>query len=641
MKENTKSAKSFNLIIFSICYCFLSIFILLIFNYWLIRLISLIFFFFFLGYPLSLFFKNLDVFERITVSFGMSQILLLLIYYIYYIILYYLHITPTFECHILLIGIFCVSSNLILLFYFNRKNPSILQFSPNAIKDFIFKYKFFIIILVFGTILRLFFLDAPDFSTDDTFFVASSYPLIDPFQVTGLPPAPFTYLSGHQPPLSFVGSNITLNILNPLGWLSMMDWMGKFYFAFLGAFSIFSIFSLLNKVYGKYAGYIGALFFSVNTYALIVSRLSYQEIMLILLIIITMDFTYRENWKLTGFFLGLCLLTKITAIAIIPSIIIYLLLKNFRFKRKYLKPFLINLSYIAIFAMVLYLPVLIANMATYFSYGYADTFLSRIFGLKDPLSEAVGEPELPIGFIPAGLFAYAPLLNLQIENVIGLTMIPYLMFCVFLSLLDKPKIQIFNIYNYSFLIIFYLVFTSRWFQIVSLSPIIIPIIIIASRIVNLDKIFSKINIFINKSYPIISPKFKLFIRELQLYTKKINYPSRFHFKSLKYTHKQNKIKYQHFIMCSIVIYFLGFSFIYSWNTIAYPHYFLFSGIDDLKATFLTNNDYSTVGYLWIMRNGYDEVMEIIRTFKYSNIYIDDNHPKFSYIFIFILEVLQV
>lgn len=65
-----------------------------------------------------------------------------------------------------------------------------------------------------------------------------------------------------------------------------------------------------------------------------------------------------------------------------------------------------------------------------------------------------------------------------------------------------------------------------------------------------------------------------------------------------------------------------------------PSLFLISGIDDLKATFLTNNDYSTVGYLWIMRNGYDEVMEIIRTFKYSNIYIDDNHPKFSYIFYF-------
>ncbi len=634
MKEKIKEKYSDNLIIFSIIYCLTSIFILLISDFWPLRIISIFFFFFFLGYPISLFFKNLNIFERISLSLGISHLILLLSYYILYMSAYSLNVTPTFDFQVLLIGIYFVSSSLILLFYFKRKNYPNSYISLSNIKDFFLKYKFLLFILVLGTFLRFAFLNCPDFSTDETYFVATSYPLVDPFQITGLPPPPLTFLSGHHPPLTFVGTNFIMNILNPIDWLAMLDWMGKFYFAFIGSISIFSIFSLLNKIYGKYAGYVGALFYSLNTYAIVVSRVGYQEILLILFLIITLDFMYRENWKLTGFFLGISLLTKFTAVIIIPTIILYLIIKNFKFDKKQIKKLLINFSQVAVFAMVLYLPILISNIAIHYHYGYADTFLSRIFGLKDPLSEAIGEAELPVGLMPAGLFAYSSVLNLQIVNVIGIILIPYIIFCVILSFLDKGKILLFNLINFIFLILLYLIFTSRWFQIISLSPIIIPIIIISCRIVNLDKVFHKLNKFFNISYPIFSARFKPIIKKIERRTTKFRFPTVFRYKNLKKNYRKHNVKYQHFVICSILMFFFSFSFIYSWNTIAYPHFFFSNDIDDLRESFRTNTEYSTIGYLWIMRNGYDEVMEIIRNFRYFFIYVDDNHPKFSYIYYF-------
>ncbi|MFX1450746.1 MAG: glycosyltransferase family 39 protein [Promethearchaeota archaeon] len=633
MKEIEKEEFPYNSIIFSICYCFISILIILLIDLWFIRVITIFFFFFFLGYPISLLIKKLDTFERIAVSFGLSNLLLLLIYYAYYISSYCLNLVPNFEVHLLLIGIFSVGSNLLLVHYFKSKNYSNFNNSLQRIKIFILNYKYLLIILIIGIILRFLFLNEPDFYLDETFFISPTYPIINPFQITGLPPPPFIYLSFHHPPLSFVGQNLIMNILNPYDWLAMKDWMAKFYFAFIGSISIFSIFSLLNKIYGKPAGYVGALFYSLNTFAIIVSRVGYQEILLILFFTITMDFMYRENWKLVGFFLGLSLLTKFTALTIIPPVLLYLLIRNFKLNRKSSRTLLINFNYIAIFAILLYLPVFIANMISFLEFGYADTFLSRVFGLRDPLTEVLGEAEIPAGLLP-GIFKYSPLLSLELINIIGLTLIPYLIVCVFLSFLDNLKKLGFNFFTYSFFILFYLIFTSRWFQIITLSPLIIPITIISCRIVNLDKIFSKFNIFFNKVYPIISLKFKPFIKIIKKYTIKINVPRNFRFKSLKNTYKEHRIKYQHFIICSFLVTFFGFSFIYSWNTIAYPHCFLSFNFDDVTETLRSNTQYSTVGYLWITRNGYDEVMEIIRLFKYYWIYIDDTHPIFSYLFYF-------
>ncbi|NVM03856.1 MAG: glycosyltransferase family 39 protein [Candidatus Helarchaeota archaeon] len=482
--------------------------------------------------------------------------------------------------------------------------------------------------------MRFLFLDFPDLTTDETFFVSSSYPIIDPFNVMGIPPPPFTYLSSHHPPLNIVGTNLVLNIINPFDWLSMKDWMGKFFPVFIGSISIFAIFSLLNRVYGRNSGYVGAFFYAVNNYAIIISRIAYQEIFLILFLIIIMEFAYREKWNLVGVFLGLSLLTKFTALTIIPSLLIYFCIRNLRLNQKSMKTFFKKFIYATFLALLLFLPILIANITTYYNFGYADTFWSRVFGLRDPMTEAYGEAEMPIGLIPTGVLTYDPLISGQLINVIGPILIPFITLCVILSFLDKPKKLGFIIFIYSFYLIFYLIFTSRWFQVVSLSPIIIPITIISCRIVNLDKLFSKFNIFLNKSYPHIPLKIKSFIRRVEKYTIKFRVPKTFSYKYIKTNYKTHKVKHQHFIICSFLITILSFSFIYSFNTLYKPHYFLDYKFDDVTETLKTNFEYSTLGYLWIMNVGYDEVMEIVRLFRFSNVYVDDTHPVFSYLYYF-------
>lgn len=575
------------IIIYSIASCLILIFI----DSWFIRILTLPLFFFILGYPLSFFVSNLDAWERFFLAFGLSSLLVLLTYYLQYISCFYFGCTPTFTQYIIEISIVLWIS--IGILYIRRpeiirKKQLEISKSWRFLKDLIINNKYLLCIIVIGVILRFVFLNRPDLGSDETYFMGLSYPMIDTDHLTGLPSPPFQYLSAHHPHTFHVQGCIVMNIFNPFGWGFMDDWMVKFLPAFLGTLTIIVYYVVVTKIYDKTAGLISGAFVATCTYAVIISRLCYHEVLVILIMGIVIYFAYKERWGLTGFFIGLSLLVKFTALVIIPPILFYLIIRYLRIDKEKFKVFLKNLSSLVFVVVVLFLPIFIANVASYYQFGYADSFWSRLFGLADPLTEAVGEAEMPVSLNPS-MFAFLPLQVMQLINVLGILSFIFILICIIFSFSDKGNHLTLNIILLIFLVEYLLIFTSRWFQIISLAPLfIVPFTILSSRIVKLISIRKKMRLGKRK-------------REILTYG----------------------------IICLVI----GFSIIYSWNTVAIDHSTKdFS--DDYYEAMHPAYYFSNLGYLWISSQGYDDVINIIRNYSAYTVYIDNDHPMLSYTYYF-------
>ncbi len=130
------------------------------------------------------------------------------------------------------------------------------------------------------------------------------------------------------------------------------------------------------------------------------------------------------------------------------------------------------------------------------------------------------------------------------------------------------------------------------FQIITFSPIIFPLSILTSRISTIIK------------------NSKLKIED-------------------KFCHKNKR----RLLVYGIITLTIGYSTIYTFNTIAFNH----SMETPFDASYQIQNPayyYSNLGYLWISNYGYDEVISIIRNYSSYTVYIDDDHPRFSYIYYF-------
>jgi len=586
---------NFNIFIFIILYSIISIFIILFVNSWIIRILTMPLFFFLLGYPLCLFISNTNSWERFFLSFGISSLLMLITFYFQYFTDFYLGITPSF--HQYATEMIIVLWITISILYFKKRelfNSKQINF-PNIfinLKSLLKKYRFLIMIIIFAIFLRFAFLNFPDFATDDTIFSALTYPVIDPSKIMGLPSPPFQFLTGHHPPLFHLQANININLLNPFGWIFMEDWMIKFQSAFTGVLSVIFCFGIVKNIYNdERSAYISTLFFATFTFAVITSMVFYQEPLLIIFIGFVFYFAYKERWALTGFFIGLSLLVKFSALILIPTILIYLAIRYLRFDIDKFKLLLKNLTSLALVVLILYLPIVIANIASYCELGYMDTFWSRLLGLPDPMTEAVGEAEIPLGDIGPGIFNYFSYQILGLINIFGILTLIFLVLCVFLSFFDKKQQLYFNLALISFIVIFLLVFTTRMFQIITLSPIIFPLVILSSRITNILK------------------EFKLK-------------------KKIQLTYTKRKVIVYGFVAIVII-----FSTFYTINTIGFDH----SSEIIHDANYQINNPayyFSNLGYLWIARYGYDDIMDEIKNYSTYTVYIDDDHPRFSYIYYF-------
>ena len=574
-------------------YSIVSLLIIYFINFWLIRIFTFPLFFFLLGYPISFFISNLNTWERFFLSFGISSLMILVVYYFQYFTCFYLGITPSFHQYAtemvvffwITIGLlFCKKREII----YSKK--IVFQKGWLKLKDLIQSNKYLLCIIIIAIILRFICLNNPDLSTDETFFVGLSYPMPNPASVMGLPSPPFQYFSVHHPPIFHLQINISMNILDPHGWISITDWVVKFLPAFLGTLTVVIYYGIVKSIFNKLAGLISAIFIATLTYAILISRLAYHEVLLVLLLGIVFYFAYQERWGLAGFFIGLSLLVKFSALTIIPPILLYLAIRYLRFDLQKFKILLKNFCILVFIVLILYLPVFIANVASYYEYGYADTFWSRIFGLRDPMTEAVGEAETPVTLLP-GLFRFLPLHLMQLINVMGIVAFGFVVFCIILALFDKKEELMFNLILIFFIVEYLVVFTFRWYQIITLVPLIVPFTILASRIVKL----------IPSNTTVKLPK--------------------------KHIPKRKIVAY------GIIFVMIGFSFMYSLNTVAINHSARDFG-DDYIETMNPAYYFSNLGYLWISRNGYDDMLEIIREEANYTVYIDDFHPRFSYYFYF-------
>ncbi len=574
----------------------MSLLILFLVDTWILRILILPLFFFILGYPLTYFFSKINRWERLFLSFGLSSLILLLVYYFQYFTDYYIGVTPTFiEYSIELI--ICLWISIAILYFkkrqFFQSHQIIFQNNFSKLKEFVNKYKILIGIIIIAAILRFVCLDSPDLTSDETFFIGVSFPVIDNSSIIGLPSMPWAILSSHHPHVFFVQETITLNLLNAGDWLNMYDWMAKFLPAFLGTLTVLVYYGIVKNIFNKWAGYISALFLATVTYPIFISRVAYQECLIILFLGIIIYFAYKDRWGFAGFFIGLSLLTKFSALTIIPPILLYLLVRYFRFDMEKFKILLKKFSKLALIVLIMYLPVIIANIATYIEFGYADSFWSRLLGLPDPMVEAVGEAELPIGSQP-GLLQFFPLHLMQLINVFGVVAFGFLIFCLILALFDKKEHLTFNLILFVFIVEYLLVFTLRWYQIITLSPLIVPFAILSSR-------FAKL-------IPTNSHELKKKVQRFGKGKRKI-------------------------IVCAALGFVIGFSTFYSWNTVAIDHSLAEFG-DDYTEAMNPAYYFSNLAYLWISRYGYDDVMNVIRQYSTYQVYIDDYHPSFSYIYYF-------
>ncbi len=600
MDGNNNKNYTINVFWLIILYSIISILIIFFVNFWPIRILTIPLFFFLLGYPLSFFISNLNSWERVFLSFGMSSLIMLLTYYFQYFTNFYLGITPTF--HQFVIEMVVVLWIIIGILYFKRRdlcNSKQIEFknSLTKVKNLVKENRFLLLIIIIAMVLRFTFLNYSDFATDDTIFSAVTYPVLQPDQVMGLPSPPIQFLAGHHPPIFHLQANININLLNPSGWIFMEDWMVKFQSAFIGILAVIFCYGIVKNIYDKRSAYISTLIFAVCTFAVVMSLVFYQEALFILLVGITFYFAYKERWGLTGFFVGISLLVKFSALVLIPAIMVYLAIRYLRFDMDQFKLLLKKFTSFALIVLILYLPIIITNIVSYIELGYMDTFWSRVLGLADPMTEAVGSVEIPIYGTGPGILNYFSFQMSGLVNIFGIVLFIFLVFCAVLSLFDKKEHLFFNLALISFVIIYLLIFTSRGFQIITLSPIIFPLIILSSHI---TKLLSNID-------------------------KKIKT------RVLKYIYNSRK-----WIIYGTLVVVVGVSFFYSVTTVAFDHSDEI-GTKDRDATHQVENPayyYSNLGYLWISRYGYDDLMGVIRNYPTHTVFIDDDHPRFSYIYYF-------
>lgn len=250
-------------------------------------------------------------------------------------------------------------------------------------------YEKFILIVagIFVFILRFVSISFPDIYGDGAINSFRAFGWLDwllksgqstPFEWLGFIP-PWAYLSFHDaPPLAFFIQHIFF-IFGGNGVIT-----ARLPFVLTGVGSILLTFILIRKLANFRAALITLLFFSVISYSVWSEHSMYLEgilgFFITASILLGAIFLFRDrkirNLYLFVIFVALAIITKYTAIFLIPTIFIYLLLyrkKIFQYRRQLIKSI--------VFFLIILSPVVIYNIKVYSLRGHFDAALSSMVGM--------------------------------------------------------------------------------------------------------------------------------------------------------------------------------------------------------------------------------------------------------------------
>lgn len=258
------------------------------------------------------------------------------------------------------------------------------------------------IIFLVASFFRLWRLDFADVITDEGLIGFRSIGLVDflgQYQTTPWLWSPeiegWMHLSFHDhPPLVFWLQHLFFKVLGVNLWSLRLP------FALAGIISIWLVYLIGKELKDRNTGLISALFLSVISYHVWISRIGLQESLLIVFILASLYF-FLKNLKvdltklgkvgklppflLFGLFFGLALLVKYTAVIFLIPIFFYLLV----YRRDLLASHQFWLS--LVFSLILFSPVIIYNLQLYQNFNHFDFQFSYL------LSQQVTEWQLRPG----------------------------------------------------------------------------------------------------------------------------------------------------------------------------------------------------------------------------------------------------
>ncbi len=331
------------------------------------------FVYFFAGYPFSLilFEKNRSFLDRTVVSSGLS---LLLTYPSGF-----LNVVYEGQSHQAIFGKHLSGDLFFLILFYGVTSLVWFVFAAkngNRVKN---KEKlgwYWLIPIILAVLFNFYKLGVPDLNGDEYDLGYQAYNLVD-----GIFAGRKAYVlsfSAH-PPLSNYIQHYTMNILSPSGLDSLSDGMFRVGPALVGVITTVVVYLLAMEMGLGKLGLVAASLLAVNGYQTFISRVFHREGFLTLFVVLTLYIfvryirsKYFQHLFLAGIFFGAAMLTKASALVILPVIFAMLWWYDRRNFIHSSKKFLLT-------AGVLFLPVIIYNLSAYVTTGYTDVFFSRIF----------------------------------------------------------------------------------------------------------------------------------------------------------------------------------------------------------------------------------------------------------------------
>lgn len=151
----------------------------------------------------------------------------------------------------------------------------------------------------------------------------------------------------------------------------------------LGLLTVYVIYLLVKKGFSEKVALLASFLILINPYFLWFSKISYLEIGVLFFLTLTLYFFIRflennKDWLFFGISLGALLITKYTALFILPAIFFYLFFKEREVFKK--KELYLSLSIV----LIIIFPVVIYNIMMYKTLGHFDVEWSGIFQQETP-----------------------------------------------------------------------------------------------------------------------------------------------------------------------------------------------------------------------------------------------------------------
>lgn len=186
-------------------------------------------------------------------------------------------------------------------------------------------------------------------------------------------------LSNHDhPPLILGIAHIFLAISNSV-------FFARLPFAIFALLTLYLVYLLVKKGFGERSGLFASFLLLINPFFIWFAKISYLEMgvvffLFLTLYLLTKALENKKYWLYFGAALGGLLITKYTALFILPALFFYFILKERRvFKEK-------NFYLAALIALIVISPVIIYNLMMFKELGHFDLQWAGVLGQKSPWS---------------------------------------------------------------------------------------------------------------------------------------------------------------------------------------------------------------------------------------------------------------